>query len=158
MAEMRALIFELRPAALTEEGLVSALGKQAAALSARERTRVTSHGPAERLGLDPEVEEHVYRIASEALHNVVNHAQARSATVEVTQGPHDLRVEVTDDGTGFDQSAAHPGHLGLSTMAERAEMIGATLTVTSAPGAGTSVVLTRDRDRSPEPRRSADVQ
>ena len=157
MAEMRALIFELRPAALTEEGLVSALSKQAAALSARERTRVTSYGPAERLGLDAEVEEHVYRIASEALHNVVNHAQAQNAAVKVTQDPRELRVEVTDDGVGFDQNLARPGHLGLSTMAERAEMIGATLIVTSSPGSGTSVVLTRDTDQSAE-LRSADAR
>jgi len=145
MAEMRALIFELRPAALAEEGLVAALCTQAAALSAREATKVTAQGPEERLDLPAEVEEHLYRIASEALHNVINHADAESATVSVINRGRELRVEVRDDGAGFDQDSAHPGHLGLATMAERAETIGAALAVTSAPGAGTSVVLSLPR-------------
>jgi signal transduction histidine kinase len=50
-------------------------------------------------------------------------------------------VTVSDDGAGFDPAAGHPGHLGLSTMAERAEAIGASLTVTSAPGTGTTVAV-----------------
>jgi PAS domain S-box-containing protein len=158
MAEMRALIFELQPAALAEEGLVAALGKQAAALSARAGTLVTSQGPAERLGLDAQVEEHLYRIASEALHNVINHAHARTAAVRVIHERRELRVEVSDDGAGFDQGVAHPGHLGLSTMAERAEVIGATLTVTSAPGAGTSVLVSLARDESDESRRITNAQ
>jgi len=146
LAEMRALIFELRPAALAEEGLVVALSKQAAALSAREATKVTARGPEERLDLPGEVEEHLYRIASEALHNVINHAEAESATVSVINHDRELRVEVSDDGAGFDPGVAHPGHLGLSTMAERAETIGATLAVTSTPGGGTSVVLSLARN------------
>ena len=84
LAEMRALIFELRPAALAEEGLVAALRKQAAALSAREQVAVTVQGPEERLDLEAGVEEHLYRIASEALHNVVKHARRRAAAVTVT--------------------------------------------------------------------------
>jgi PAS domain S-box-containing protein len=158
MAEMRALIFELRPAGLAEEGLVAALRKQAAALSAREGTIVRSHGPEERLHLTADVEEHLYRIASEALHNVINHAEAESATVSVINDRRELRVEVRDDGAGFDQNSAHPGHLGLSTMAERARTIGATLTVTSTPGAGTSVVLTLARDGSDRDGKTAGVR
>ena len=73
---MRALIFELRPGALAEEGLVAALAKQAAALSAREQVSVAVEGPEQRLELSAEEEEHLYRIASEALHNVVKHARA----------------------------------------------------------------------------------
>jgi PAS domain S-box-containing protein len=141
LAEMRALIFELRPAALAEEGLVAALRKQAAALTAREETTITVQGPQERLDLDPGAEEHLYRIASEALHNVVKHARADSATVSVTTGEGVLRVEVRDDGTGFDQDSGHPGHLGLSTMTERTEAIGASLAITSAPGHGTTVTV-----------------
>ena len=123
-----------------------ALSKQAAALSAREATKVTARGPEERLDLPGEVEEHLYRIASEALHNVINHAEAESATVSVINHDRELRVEVSDDGAGFDPGVAHPGHLGLSTMAERAETIGATLAVTSTPGGGTSVVLSLARN------------
>jgi PAS domain S-box-containing protein len=147
LAEMRALIFELRPAALAEEGLVAALRKQGAALSAREQVAVTVEGPEERLDLEAGVEEHLYRIASEALHNVVKHGGADGATVSVTAEAGSLRVEVRDDGAGFDQDAGHPGHLGLSTMAERAETIGANLTITSAPGTGTTVAVSLPRDR-----------
>jgi PAS domain S-box-containing protein len=147
LAEMRALIFELRPAALAEEGLVAALRKQGAALSARERVTVTVQGPEERLDLEAGVEEHLYRIASEALHNVVKHGGAGGATVSVTAEAGSLRVEVRDDGAGFDQDAGHPGHLGLSTMAERAETIGANLTITSAPGQGTTVAVSWPADR-----------
>jgi len=158
MAEMRALIFELRPAGLAEEGLVAALGKQAAALSAREGTIVRSHGPAERLRLTAEVEEHLYRIASEALHNVINHANAENATVSVFDHSRELRVEVRDDGAGFDQDFRHPGHLGLLTMAERAESIGATLAVTSTRGAGTSVVVTLARNEPDQAVETADAR
>jgi len=144
---MRALIFELRPAALAEEGLVAALRKQAAALSAREQVAIAVDGPEERLDLEAAVEEHLYRIVSEASHNVVKHAGADRATVSVTDQAGVLRVAVIDDGAGFDQSAEHPGHLGLSTMAERATAIGAELAVSSAPGDGTIVVISVTRDQ-----------
>jgi PAS domain S-box-containing protein len=147
LAEMRALIFELRPAALGEEGLVAALRKQGVALGARDRLVITVDGPEERLNLSATVEEHLYRIASEALHNVVNHAEADGATVSVTVDPGNLRLEIRDDGAGFDQDAPHPGHLGLSTMAERAKTIGARLAVTSAPGQGTTVSVSLGTDR-----------
>ena len=147
LAEMRALIFELRPAALAEEGLVAALRKQGAALSAREQMAVTVQGLEERLDLEAEVEEHMYRIASEALHNVVKHGGADGVTVTVIAEAGSLRVEVRDDGAGFDPDAGYPGHLGLSTMAERAETIGAKLTITSAPGAGTTVTVSLSRGR-----------
>jgi PAS domain S-box-containing protein len=147
LAEMRALIFELRPEALAEEGLVAALRKQGAALAAREQVAVMVDGPEESLELESTVEEHLYRIVSEALHNVVKHARADNAAVSVTSNEGVLRVAVSDDGAGFDSDAEHPGHLGLSTMAERARAIGADLTITSGPGAGTTVAVSLPRDR-----------
>jgi len=147
LAEMRALIFELRPEALAEEGLVAALRKQGEAVASREQIAVTVVGPEERLELGFRVEEHLYRIVSEALHNVVKHARAESAAVSVTAQDDVLRVEVSDDGAGFDPDAEHPGHLGLGTMAERAEGIGANLTITSAPGTGTTVTVSLPHDR-----------
>ena len=142
LAEMRALIFELRPAALAEEGLVAALRAQAAALTAREGLPVTVDGPDGRLGLGAGTEEHLYRIVLEALHNVVKHARANQADIRITAQDGIIRVTVTDDGTGFDPGTAHSGHLGLSTMTARAQAIGAQLTLTSAPGAGATVTLT----------------
>jgi signal transduction histidine kinase len=83
LAEMRALIFELQPGALAEEGLVAALAKQASALSAREGLAIEVDGPDERLPLGAEVEEQLYRVGQEALANVVKHARATSATVRI---------------------------------------------------------------------------
>jgi len=140
-AEMRALIFELRPDALAEEGFLSAVTKQAAAITVREELPIEVHGPAERLGLDIEVEEHLYRITLEALHNIVKHARASSARVDLRVDGALLSVTVEDDGVGFDPDAAHPGHLGLTTMRTRAQAIGADLDVASAPGRGTRLCL-----------------
>jgi signal transduction histidine kinase len=152
LAEMRGLIFELRPGALAEEGLVAALRKQGEALTAREPVAITVQGPEQPLDLPAGVEEHLYRIVSEALHNIAKHARAASATVRVGTDAGILRVTVRDDGAGFDPEAGYPGHLGLSTMAERAAAIGADLTIDSAPGAGTTMTLSlpyhpRNRER-----------
>ena len=141
MAEMRSLIFELRPESLAEEGLVAALAKQGAALTARDQVAITVEGPEQRLKLSSGTEEHLYRIVSEALHNVAKHARADRATVRVIAEGGRLAVTVSDDGVGFDPDAEHPGHIGLSTMAQRAEATGAEFTVTSAPGAGTMVTI-----------------
>jgi PAS domain S-box-containing protein len=158
LAEMRALIFELRPAALAEEGLVAALRKQGAALSAREQVAVTVQGPDQRLDLDAGVEEHLYRIASEALHNVIKHARADRAAVTVTALEGSLQVTVRDDGAGFDPDAGHAGHLGLSTMAERAKIIGADLTITSTPGADTTVTVSLPRGRRDQEKRDQEKE
>ena len=143
LAEMRALIFELRPDALAEEGLVAALARQAAAISAREQLPVTVQGPDDLLPLSAEGTEHAYRVALEALHNAVRHAAASHATVSVEAADgRCVRISVTDDGTGFDPGLARPGHLGLRTMAERAQAVGGDLELVTAPGAGTRVQLT----------------
>lgn len=142
LAEMRALIFELRPDALAKEGLVAALTRQAAAISAREQLPVTVESPGNRLPLSPEAAEQCYRIVLEALHNTVKHAAASHATVTVTAAASQVRVSVTDDGTGFDPCRTRPGHLGLRTMAERARAADGDLELVTAPGAGTRVQLT----------------
>ena len=105
---MRALIFELRPGALGEEGLVAALQKQGAALTAREQVSVAVEGPEQRLDLSPEAEEHLYRIASEALHNVVKHARACRATVRITAQAGAVGVMVGDDGPVSTQRPCTP--------------------------------------------------
>lgn len=141
LAEMRALIFELRPGALAEEGLVTALIRQAAALTAREGVRIEVTGPNERPALEPSVEEHLYRLTLEALNNAVKHARATRIGVAVNAGRTGLEIVVTDDGVGFDPALPRPGHLGQATMAERAAEIGADLRVVSAPGAGCTVTV-----------------
>jgi signal transduction histidine kinase len=136
LAEMRALIFELRPGALAEEGLVAALAKQAAALSAREGLVIEVDGPA-RLPIGPEVEEQLYRLGQEALANVVKHAQASTATVRIAATGDTVSIEVSDDGRGFDPAAVGPEHFGLRSMRGRVAELGGHLELASTPGRGT---------------------
>jgi signal transduction histidine kinase len=139
-AEMRALLFELRPESLALEGLVVALDKQVAATSARYSLPITAE-----LGTEPELtltqKEVFYRIGQEALHNVVKHARATAASLRLALNSEALDLEIADNGTGFEVGQGFPGHMGLVSMQERAMSIGAAFTVTSAPGEGTSVRL-----------------
>jgi signal transduction histidine kinase len=139
LAEMRALIFELQPGALAEEGLVAALAKQAAALSARERLAIQVDGPDQRLPLGPEAEEQLYRVGQEALANVVKHARATSATVRIAATATTVSIEVNDDGRGFDPAAVGREHFGLRSMRGRVADLGGRLEITSTPGHGTAL-------------------
>jgi PAS domain S-box-containing protein len=140
VAEMRALIFELRPESLENEGLVAALEKQAAALRARHEIEVHT-----ALCDEPDgplwVKDALYRIAQEALHNTVKHARADEVGLLLKQDHFGLLLEVRDDGIGFDPSGSFPGHLGLESMRERAERLGGTLEVESRPGNGTRILV-----------------
>ncbi|HYN87141.1 MAG TPA: sensor histidine kinase, partial [Ardenticatenaceae bacterium] len=138
MAEMRALIFELRPESLESEGLVAALGKQAASIQARHRIDVVTELPAEP-ELPLETKEVLYRIAQEAMHNTVKHAQARQIHLSLTPTVDGVLLEVRDDGVGFDPNGAFPGHLGLKSMRERVARLGGSFSSESAPGTGTTV-------------------
>jgi PAS domain S-box-containing protein len=138
LAEMRALIFELRPGNIESDGLVRALKTHTAALQGRLGLPVVVETDLEdRLPLA--AEEVLYRIAQEALHNVVKHAAARQVRVGV--GPFDggVRMRVEDDGKGFDPATVPDGHLGLAGMRARAERVGATFACESQAGAGTSI-------------------
>lgn len=138
LAEMRALIFELRPEALKEEGIVAALQKQVAALRARYGIEVEA--TLDAVGeIRLETEEALYRIAQEALHNTVKHARATWVNLTLTRDAGGIHVLIVDNGRGFDTSGNFPGHLGLHTMRERAERLGGTYTLTSAPGKGTRI-------------------
>jgi signal transduction histidine kinase len=139
LAEMRALIFELRPESLENEGLVAALEKQAAATQARYSLPITLD-----LGEEPDaplgVKEALYRIAQEAMHNVVKHASATQAGIKLSADGVGFILKVEDNGRGFDPDGAFPGHVGLISMRERAAKLGGTVSIISTPGAGTTVV------------------
>jgi signal transduction histidine kinase len=137
LAEMRALIFELRPGALAEEGLVAALTKQASALSAREGLMIKVDGPDERLPLGPEVEEQLYRLGQEALANVVKHARASRATIRIAAEDDAVSIGVTVDGRGFDPAAVGREHFGLRSMRGRIADLRGRLEVTNVLGRGT---------------------
>ena len=145
--DMRALIFELHPTLLETHGLISAVREQAAWVTTRGGPEVTVEGPEERLDVATEAELDTYRIAQEALHNCVKHARAGRVDVRIgpaADNPRTLVVEVADDGIGFDPEAVAPG-LGLVSMRERAERLGAQLVVTPRPGGGTVVRLVAPR-------------
>jgi signal transduction histidine kinase len=144
LAEMRALIFELRPEALREEGLAAAIRKRAEGISARTEIAVDVRVPKRPIPLPGDVEEQVYRLVQEALANIAKHSRARHAVVHLRRrrGEQELVVEVSDDGVGFDPSAPQPGHLGLRTMAQRMEQLGGSLVVDTGPGRGTRIAAT----------------
>jgi signal transduction histidine kinase len=138
LAEMRALIFELRPGNLEQEGLMRALRTHTAALQGRIGLPVVVESSLdERLPLA--IEEVLYRIAQEALHNVIKHAGARQVRVEVGRSGAGVQLRVEDDGKGFDPQLVPDGHLGLAGMRARAERIGAQFSCRSEPGGGTTI-------------------
>ncbi len=146
LAEMRALIFELRPGALEEEGLLQAIRKHAAAVQGREQLQVEVIAVESQIPrLKPSAEEALYRIAQESLHNIVKHAKATRVEVclVVVKDESDggsLVLRVADDGIGFNTGEVPSGHMGLGTMSQRASALGGTCTIESTPGKGTVVV------------------
>jgi PAS domain S-box-containing protein len=154
LTEMRVLIFELRPDALAQEGLVAALRRHAAALEAKEGLIVNISAPSDDMSFERAIEENLYRVVQEALSNVVKHASARTVRVRLAWkegGTGPIEVEITDDGIGFDTGARRRGHLGLTTMSERTAGLGATLEVTSVPGRGTTIRATFPRNAHAAP-------
>jgi signal transduction histidine kinase len=83
----------------------------------------------------------LYRIAQEALNNVAKHAGANQATVRLCCEPERVELHITDDGRGFDVGSIPPDHLGVGIMRERAEAIGAILTIESQAGIGTEIAV-----------------
>lgn len=138
LAEMRALIFELRPETLETEGLVAALTKQIDSARARHGLEVQAEW-CDEPDLPYEVKEAVYRIAQEALNNIVKHARARRVEVRLSGCKDEVVLEVRDDGVGFASEDSFPGHLGLRSMRERAARLGGMLQVESVPSQGTRI-------------------
>jgi PAS domain S-box-containing protein len=138
LAEMRALIFELRPEALEREGLTGALKHHTAVLRARHGIAVDESFAGEPI-MSWESKQALYRIAQEALHNAGRHARATRVRIVLSQDDAHIRLEVWDNGVGFDTESDHPGHFGLNTMRERANELGGSLEIESRPQAGTIV-------------------
>lgn len=138
LAEMRTLIFELRPDSLEMEGLVAALVKQVAVLRTRYKLRVEAD-LGEEPALSLETKQMLYRVAQEALHNIVKHARATVVILQLGGEENAFFLKIHDNGIGFNPSGPFPGHLGLRSMHERVARIGGTLTIESVPGQGTYV-------------------
>ena len=138
LAEMHALIFELRPESLEMEGLMAALTKQVAVLRARYKLTVEAD-LVDEPDLSLEKKEALYRIAQEALHNIVKHARASNVVLRLARQERGVFLEVCDNGKGFDPTGPFPGHLGVRSMRERVTKIDGTLTIESAAGQGTCI-------------------
>ncbi|MDH4209069.1 MAG: sensor histidine kinase, partial [Anaerolineae bacterium] len=150
LAEMRTLLLELRPTALAESNIQDLLGQLGEAVTGRSGVPVSVEVEGEPL-LPPEVHVALYRIAQEALNNVVKHAHATEVSVLLRCGApsgdnqagysRTARLEVRDNGRGFDPGSLPADRLGLGIIHERAEAIGATLEIRTGPGAGTTIVV-----------------
>jgi signal transduction histidine kinase len=144
LAEMRSLIFELRPGGIAEQGLVHALRTHATAIQGRIGlpVEVDTRVPVDAARPPIETEEALYRIAQEALHNVVRHATARQVRVELVQDQARVRLVIADDGVGFDPEAVPKGHLGLEGMRARVSRLGGRFEIATRPGGGTRIIVT----------------
>jgi signal transduction histidine kinase len=140
MGEIQALVSQLRPQSLAKEGLPTALRRLAAERQARDGLQVTLDVDGER-ALPEAVAAALYRIAQEALANVVKHSGTHEATVHLDLADGASFLEVEDGGLGFDPQVAlgQRGHLGLAGMDERAREIGWSLSIESRPGCGTRI-------------------
>ena len=132
---------ELRPPLLDEYGLGAALGWHAEEFARRTGVRVTvaDRNPAESKNARPEAAVALFRIAQEALNNVLKHAKATNARLEVSATDEELILHVEDDGQGFELASARRGRWGMTTMRERAEAAGGQLHIASSPGEGTRI-------------------
>jgi signal transduction histidine kinase len=140
---VRRLATALRPPALDHLGLAAAIELEGAAVSRRTGLRCRISGKMRTTGMTPEQTTAVFRIAQEALTNVVRHANASAVKIAMRQTPHDISVRIHDNGRGIAaQALDDPSSIGLLGMRERAELIGATLTITAQPGKGTNILIT----------------
>lgn len=150
IGRLRSLLFDVHPAMLEREGLAKSLQTYL------DRMR-DAGGPAFRLDVSaehepvPDARATLYRIAQEALSNARKHAEADLVEVSLRAGPEGVILRITDDGIGFDPSRVvrlEEGHLGLTTMRERAALAGGRCRIESAPGRGTTVEVRIDADRA----------
>jgi signal transduction histidine kinase len=147
LAEARSAISGLRPPVLDDFGLAGGLASLAASI------------PEVDLQLDladdrlPEhIEVALYRIAQECAQNVVKHSRALVATVTFTVADRVARLEVADNGVGFEVVAGtRAAGYGMLSMAERAELVGGSLVVRSRPGGGTTVMVSVPVDDGKRP-------
>jgi len=170
LAEMRTLLLELRPAALVETSLEDLLHQLGEAVTGREGVPVTVEveGLCE---LPTDLHVALYRIAQEALNNVVKHAKAGQVAVSLRCTPRvpspslregegaGVKVElcIRDDGRGFDLDDVPPEHMGLGIMRERAEAVGAQLGIVSQTGRGTRLTVVWPREQGRQNNRSSSI-
>jgi signal transduction histidine kinase len=146
LEETRRALSALRAAPLEEMGLPLALRTLAEDFAARHAWSLEIDIPDSLDDMAPEVEQCFYRVAQEALENAARHAGANNLAVRLLRNPEALTLTIQDDGRGFDPQQTLNGYpLGLEVMRERAELIGAVLTIHSQAETGTRIQLTLER-------------
>jgi signal transduction histidine kinase len=145
LAELRALLMELRPAALLQADLNVLIQQLAEAVTSRKEIEIDLKLERE-YALPANVKVALYRVTQEALNNIVKHSRARHVSIslrkiEAGEGIEGIEVIVADDGRGFDPRGVTSDHMGLTIMRERANEIGARLTLDSGVGRGTRIAV-----------------
>jgi signal transduction histidine kinase len=152
--EVREAITSLRLAAPKGDGWIDWLQEYFYDFGVRHDLSAEVQAPADMtpLILPPYKEVHLTRIVQEALNNVRKHARASQVQLALIPNGHGLKLRIEDDGQGFDVQRAQRrrGRYGLSTMKERAELLGGNLKVQSAPGQGTTITVEIEQDGTPE--------
>ncbi|HEX6400797.1 MAG TPA: PAS domain-containing sensor histidine kinase [Actinomycetota bacterium] len=152
---LRALMSGLRPPVLEERGLMPALGEAATRFGIEHGVETDLVGALPR-PLSADLETLAYRVVQEALTNAAKHARANRVVISVEATPLSLRVEIEDDGRGFDSAMTREflrqGRVGLASMRERVELANGTFVIRSTPGRGTSIVATLPVDTPAEAR------
>lgn len=140
LAEMRALLAELRPSILIDTDLGDLLRQLGSAFTGRTNVpvAVTVMGQG---SLPAEVQVAFYRMCQEGLNNIAKHAAASQVAIRLQYNPGAIELHLCDDGCGFDPAHISPGRSGLSMMRERAEAVGAMLSIASQPGQGTEIIV-----------------
>ncbi len=141
LAEMRVLLLELRPDTLTRMSLGTLLHQLGSILKIRTNADVEVQTD-DAIQLPPDIHLACYRIAQEAINNILRHARAPAVRIDCRGNAGFVVLTIADNGTGFSQDDLVPGHFGLINMRERAEEVGADLEIDSVPGQGTTIALT----------------
>jgi two-component system nitrate/nitrite sensor histidine kinase NarX len=146
LAEMRALLAELRPSVLIDTDLGDLLRQLGSAFTGRTNvpaalTVTGQRALQEHGGLPGEVQVAFYRVCQEGLNNIAKHANAGQVAIHLCYDPGAIELRLSDDGCGFDPAHVSPGRSGLSMMRERAEAVGAVLSIASQPGQGAEIAI-----------------
>lgn len=162
LSEARAMIAALQPAALSANSLVDALKRIAGNSGRTGGVAIAVDVDGDRCELPMRFEASLLRIAQGAVANVVNHAAAERCRISLSYGEDEVRLDVVDNGRGFDpgEAAERPaglGHVGLDAMRQRARELGGELTVESTPGEGTAVSVALPRSQSPGETGTAEI-
>jgi signal transduction histidine kinase len=138
LAEMRTLLLELRPQAITEKTFGDLMSHLTKAVSSRTRIPIDIALQNDAI-LPPDVQVSLYRIAQETFNNIVKHSEASFVKVFLDIEPENASIVIEDNGLGFEIDEILLGHLGLEIMRERARNIGADLVIISQPNHGTRI-------------------